>query len=944
VVLSEQHLGVLVVSETDRSGRFEFASLGAGDYELLVERLGYRPVRLLDIPVRPGQETALLVQISAAPPPVEAPLEVRFQHGVRGQSRAGSEWWLSDLELSGLPEDGRDLAELARFASVSDSDLEIEGLPAEFTSVAVDGVPYTGVRHPGLTGSAWRTAPFSLFALDHAQLLTNGLDVEWANGAGATLAAGTRGGTRNVAVRFYGDWTGDVVADSRYFAPEDVSHNSGRGGVIVNAPIVRDSVHVLVGAEGLRTQAPFPGAWVPTTFDSLLVQLASDSFGVDLAPYLGPRRMEMERISVFGRLDWKIAAQHALTVRGNATVLDVTDPVLGPGRLASLGSDVSGDDVSAAATLASQVSDNIAIDVRIGLEVSNREFSGSGLPASILVDGPVAFGTDPTIPGRFKRVGFVGSQTARIRAGQHRFKLGFAADVASHDITYDPDRGGTFVFSGLNEFARGEAQFDQSVGPPAAAQFTLPRIAGFFQDRWTASPGLEVQGGLRLDADVLPQGDITLNEEWQARAGIANNEVGGSKISLSPRFGLTWDVDRRRHWLFSAQVGVYQAGADPALLGEAITRSGDIRGRRGLGDVGPWPATPDSTDAPPLGPDLTILTSDYRPPSSVRSAVGVTGLLGGGTVFHLSGVYRHTDYLPRRHDLNLVSAPTGADQYGRAVYGTLEQQGGLLAAVPGTNRQFTDFGLVSAIDPDGTSDYFGVTARVERRIAPLRLSASYTFSRTEDNWLGAAGGGPDAALTPFPDSLARGDWADGRSDFDRPHRAVVGAELAFGFARLAAYYRFESGRPFTPGFRDGVDANADGSARNDPAFVDENLPGVQPLFAEWDCLSPQVGQFAKRNSCRSAGVHTLDVRLAAVPFRLGGAPVELIVDGLNLLDSDVGDVDRALYLVDPSRALSQDPATGAVTVPLIVNPNFGERVARRTTGRRLRVGIRVNYD
>jgi hypothetical protein len=88
----------------------------------------------------------------------------------------------------------------------------------------------------------------------------------------------------------------------------------------------------------------------------------------------------------------------------------------------------------------------------------------------------------------------------------------------------------------------------------------------------------------------------------------------------------------------------------------------------------------------------------------------------------------------------------------------------------------------------------------------------------------------------------------------------------------------------------------------------------------------------------------MDVRLAAVPFRLGGAPVELIVDGLNLLDSDVGDVDRALYLVDPSRALSQDPATGAVTVPLIVNPNFGERVARRTTGRRLRVGIRVNYD
>ncbi len=942
--LSDPRRGTVVVSETDRSGRFEFAPLEAGDYELLVERLGYRPVRLLGIPVRPGQETPLLVEISPAPPPVEAPIEFRFQHGVRGQSRAGTAWWLSDLELSRLPEDGRDLAELARFSSVSDRELEVEGLPGEFTGVAVDGVPYTGARHPGLAGSSWRTASFSLLALDNGQLLTNALDVEWSNVAGATLAAGTRGGSRSVAVQVYGDWTGDVVADSRYFAPQDVTHNSGRGGVVVSAPIVRDSVHLLFGAEGQRTQTPFPRAWVPTTFDSLLVQVASDSFGVDLAPYLGPRRMEMERIAVFGRLDWKIAARHVLMVRGNAAVLGVTDPVLGPGRLASLESEVDGNDVSAAAALTSQLSNNVALDFRLGVEVSSRDFTGDELPASILIDGPVAFGTDPTIPGRFKRVGFFTSETARIRAGQHRFKVGFAVDVGSHDQTYDPGRGGTFMFSGLSEFARGEALFDQSVGPRTAAQFTLPRFAGFLQDRWTASPGLEIQGGLRIDADVVPQDDIPLNEEWQTRTGIANNEVGASKVSVSPRFGLIWDVDRRRRWMLSAEVGQFQAGTDPALLGEAITRSGDTRDRRALGDLGSWPGTPDSTAAPPLGPDLTILGPDYRAPSSVRTSAGVTGLLGGGTVFHLSGVYRRTKYLPRRHDVNLVPVPTGADQYGRAVYGMLEQQGGLLAAASGTNRRFADFELVSAIDPDGVSDYFGITARLERRIAPLRLSASYTFSRTDDDWLGAAGGGPDAELSPFPDSLPRGDWADGRSDFDRPHRAVVGAELALGFVRLAAFYRFESGRPFTPGFRDGVDANGDGSARNDPAFVDGSLPGMQPLLAAWGCLGSQVGQFAVRNSCRASAVHTLDVRLALIPFRVGGAPVELVVDGLNLVDSDVGDVDRALYLVDPSRAVSRDPVTGDVTVPLIVNPNFGERVARWTTGRRLRVGLRVNYD
>jgi hypothetical protein len=153
-------------------------------------------------------------------------------------------------------------------------------------------------------------------------------------------------------------------------------------------------------------------------------------------------------------------------------------------------------------------------------------------------------------------------------------------------------------------------------------------------------------------------------------------------------------------------------------------------------------------------------------------------------------------------------------------------------------------------------------------------------------------------------------------------------------------YRYRSGYPFTPGFRPGVDANGDG-ASNDPAFVDDTVSGMAAVMAKNSCLRSQVGQFAQRNACRSPGVSSLDLRLDVPTVNLGGYPLSLTVDLINLLESDVGLVDQALYLVDPTRALT---TVGSVThVPLKANPNFGNVLIRDSSGRYLRVGLRVNW-
>ena len=176
-----------------------------------------------------------------------------------------------------------------------------------------------------------------------------------------------------------------------------------------------------------------------------------------------------------------------------------------------------------------------------------------------------------------------------------------------------------------------------------------------------------------------------------------------------------------------------------------------------------------------------------------------------------------------------------------------------------------------------------------------------------------------------------------------PPRRLGGRPLGRDGLSIAAVFRYRSGLPFTPGFRNGVDANGDGSWSNDPAVVDTDLDGMTEILGAWDCLAPYRGQIVERNACRDPGLSTLNVRLGLGPVHLGGYPLELWAEFLNVTDADFSVRDHALLLVDPAGAIVTDPVSGVSTIPLLVNENFGEKTAYRGGGRMMRFGLRVNY-
>jgi hypothetical protein len=229
--------------------------------------------------------------------------------------------------------------------------------------------------------------------------------------------------------------------------------------------------------------------------------------------------------------------------------------------------------------------------------------------------------------------------------------------------------------------------------------------------------------------------------------------------------------------------------------------------------------------------------------------------------------------------------------------------------------------------------------------AGLSVSASYTYSKTTDNLVGSLQPDPADQVNPFPEGLpGGGDWSDGRSDLDVPHRAAARAEYRPPGKTpvvLGARWRWRSGLPYTPGFRAGVDLNGDGAGNNDPVYVDSD---VGSRLSGAGCTATAAGSFAERNSCREKGVLALDLRLAiGLPVAVGGGgKLYATLDAFNVVSSETGVVDRAVLLIDPSRPLGTG-VVGSVTVPYIPNPNFGKLVSRRVEPRLLRFGLRMEY-
>jgi hypothetical protein len=926
VTLSVGEGGASREATTDLSGRFRFALLAPGTYALRVEVLGYSPSVGRGLSLAGGESASVTLRLNQATPPVIAVDTVELGSGGSARWRPAGVH-LARADVADLPDRFEDLSSVLGLASTSDRSQGALGLPGSMTRIVADGIPVHRAPHPLARSEHLGDPLFPRSALAATTVYAGAPDVEWSGASGYTALA-TRSGGQPGTTELSGAWSGDPLWSSSELDFDAPSLTSFRGAASTSLELTPDA-SLFFGAEAFQEDAPL-AARVDATLAATLTGLDPDL----VAMLAAPSTERVARYSALARGDVQSSESTRFFTRGAIAYskhdFEGPGPVILAGDVALPEESV---DFSLAAGLISAYRPGLDLELRVGLSGSSRTFDAAsqGMPSAALAGSGARLGIPAAGLGESSRTDFFLLPALHYAVGGGQLKAGATVRATAHSTASEIPQDLLYSDGPALVAARG---FARALSAPEVS-FKTQEIGAFLRYDVEAAPGVRVTLGGRFDYERVPRLDVDKNLAWFQVSGIENDTFPPSLKQAGVVASLTWDPSGSGTTQFSSVVSLQHGDVDPQSLAQVLSQDVGATSTRYAGTGLIWPGGSIPGAATTL-PTLTLLGPDTRAPQSVHTSFGVSRRVADAWSVHLEGTFRRTDFLMRRRNLNIAATPLAVDPNGRDVYGTLQQDGSLVTATGGDARRFSAFQEVWALDPDGWSKYRGVTFGLDHTGSTARLYASYTLSETTDNWIGASHASPEAELPPLlPASV--GDWSEGTSDYDVRHRVSAAAAFTFRFATLSTAYRFSSGRPFTPGYRLGVDANGDGSFANDPAFVDATQ--TDPLLADWPCLSDQAGGFAVRNSCRGPAEHALDVRLDIGLGRVAGRSASLVLDVLNVVEGKDGLIDGALLLVDPSASLTTSP--GSVAIPVLANPDFGRVMYPSSRGRQLRIGLRI---
>jgi hypothetical protein len=923
------------VVRANREGRFVSGFLPPGEYEAFVERFGYVPLSVQGIAIRSGRRAVVELELRSSPPPITEIDRASFP--AVGRERALSTGRpLSRRDLRRTPFQGRELSGILSAWSPAGTGHDIQGLPGRYTTLEVDGLRREPATHPALGPGSLHLAALPRGFLEDVELVTQGVDVEWGYAPSGLLRATTVRGSDRLEVEAFGSASGAPLGSEDPLGASVPSAYGPEVGVLVRGPIRTDTAHYAVGLQVRREARPL------SRF-AASVEAGGATF-LELAGLDPARTGTWNVASGFGRLDWRLGPGRSVTLRTNLGVVrgngGVPHPILSPNG-------VDGHDLDVAASLLTEVGERGVFELRGALESSGRGYgNGAPLPRSWIQEGGIVTGADPMVPGDFDTRAFRLASVAHQSFDRHQLKLGgeLAAKVYREESFPSPADG--FLFPDLAAFEEGRGLRIRVSGPARDVEVRTLEAGVFVQNRWTPADELTLTGGLRVDGDVLPWDEVRPNAAWQARTGFDRARNRSSRVRFAPRFALEWDPSPGGPWLVRGSSGTYHGTVDRALVAEKLADAGATLVRRTLGRTGEWPAGSDASGLVSEGRSLAVMGARFDAPRTRASELALHREVGARTRVQVGVVHRRTDFLPRRRDLNRTSAALALDQFGREIFGEVVREEGVVSIAPGSDRRYFEFDVVSALESDGWSRWWGLTAGLSFADDGGReLEAGYTFSVTRDNLPGFADGWPQAVHGRLASGLHEPGWVEGRSDLDVPHRLSVAGSLALPLereVRLGALYAYRSGTPFTPGVRDALHGSDPLSWTSvAPITVPETLTQqIAGLASEWPCLRRLA---AERNACRTEGTHELNLRLGTELRSVGRWNLRFAVDALNLLDAGRTVPDPALFVVDGTGAFDPTPTDGVLELPVTVNPAFGEPLLRLSGGRALRIGLEARH-
>ena len=488
----------------------------------------------------------------------------------------------------------------------------------------------------------------------------------------------------------------------------------------------------------------------------------------------------------------------------------------------------------------------------------------------------------------------------------HTLKLttGLVRDAFQTDIS--PSLLGAFTYNSLADLEAGQASsFTRTLGANTHSGSQLTTSASF-GDYWRPSEGVQVQYGVRADANRF-LGTPAFNPDVLSTFGVSNSTVP-NRVYLSPRIGMQWYYGNSRQVAYTPGAarppravihlgaGVFQNTAPSQLIGGAVSATGLANSTQSITCVGAATPAPDwdaflanaraiptrcadgsaGTVFATAAPNVSLFAPGFRQAKSLRAAGDWSGpILDNHFVLGVQSIVSSGLNQQSTVDINLnpTSRFTLPSEGGRPVFVDPS------AIVPATGEVTT---VGSRVSPafqhvwEQRSDLRLASRQLSFHVNPvtanpmLHWDATYTFLDIRETFNGFT----STAGNPF--DVQQGPHL-------QPGRHTVTVAWSdfpiFDVLYVTAVVRLMSGQPYTPMIAG--DVNGDGVS-NDRAFIADPAKATDTAMATAmrsllassspavrGCLERQLNALASRGSCQAPWTAAGGVLVKFNPQKIG---------------------------------------------------------------------------
>ncbi|MDT7603534.1 MAG: hypothetical protein QOF61_1531, partial [Acidobacteriota bacterium] len=870
---------------SDAEGRYRFAYLPVGTYQLGVERAGFAPLnaritltvgQALDVPLKLSVAGVAENIVVASDAPVVETVRTQVSETIRPR------------EIDSLPLNGRNYLDLALLVpGVSRTNTGSNQRFAETAAVPGQGISVAGQRNlnnsfvvDGLSANDDAADLAGTFYSEEVirefQIVTSGGIAEFGRASGGVVNVITQSGTNEQHGRLYGYLRNQRLDARNPLAPTKDPLTQGQYGATFGAPLRRDRTFFFANFEQTRRNDSNVITISPANVATINDRLNAVGYGGSLIE-TGVVPGGYDSTNFFVRVDHRLSAANQLSARYSLyDISALNSRNLGGLNAVSRGTGISDRDETVAAGDIATLSPKVVNEARFQYTRSRLDAPvNDTVGPAVNISGVANFGTATFSPLARDTSLTELSDSLSTERGTHSVKVGVDFLYNRVNIVFPGASQGVYNFSSLANFLSGNyTSFQQAFGVPAQFQ-SNPNFGVFAQDEWRVRSDLTINAGVRYDVQFLPAPIKTDANNVAPRLGVAYSP-GNHKTVLRAGFGIYFDRIPLR------------------ATSNALQRDG---GKYLVAQL-----APNDTGAPvfpnvlaslpanlPTRPNITRVDPNIKNSYSEQLNLQVERELPGGASVSVGYLHLRGLHLILSRNVNV---PTLSAAQARTL------------GVANLGRPDAQWGNISRFESSGDSYYDGMVVSYNQRATRwASLRASYTLSKTIDD------SGNFFFSTPQDNFNLRDER--GLSDNDQRHRLTLSGTLeapagkqgdrlrrALEGFQFSYIFSYASRLPFN--VLTGTDRNADTNNNDRPAGLG-------------------------RNTGRGFDYASLDLRLSR-QFRLTESfRAEVLAEAFNLLN-------RANYQV-PNNVF------GGGSVPLATF----SRPTAAADPRQCQLGLRLNF-